>query len=72
VVNTLLGECNAKQFLSIPLFNDAVYLQISVIAEDLNKQLVEKIRNKPFAVQRAEARYSAKDAYLITSSNICR
>jgi hypothetical protein len=46
MVTTKIRESNAKQLFSNPLSNDAVSHPISGTAEELHKQLVQKIRKK--------------------------
>lgn len=48
---------NTKKHLSIPLPNDTLFHQISRYSTE---QLVEKMRNKPFAIQIDEAMDSTK------------
>lgn len=47
-------------------YPDTVSQQIVNITEDLNEQLIEKIRNKPLANQEDEATESSKNAHFIT------
>jgi hypothetical protein len=62
----VLREFAANKLLHIPFFSDTVSRRISDIAEDLNEHFVEKIRNKPFAVQINKATHSAEDYHIIT------
>ncbi|GBL93765.1 SCAN domain-containing protein 3 [Araneus ventricosus] len=60
----MFGDYFAKQFQPIPLSNDSVARR-GDIAEDVQDQLFEKLRDKLFSIQLDEETYSNKDAHLI-------
>jgi hypothetical protein len=45
MVQTMLGEKFAQQLLNIPPSNNTVSRRLSDISEDLEEQLMEKLRN---------------------------
>jgi hypothetical protein len=65
IVQTMLGEKCAQQLCSIPLSNNTVSWRISDISEDLEEQLMEKLRNNHFAIQINEATDCSGVAHLI-------
>lgn len=71
IVETMFGDNFAKQLQSIPLSNDTVARRIGDIAEDVQHQLLEKLRDKLFSIQLDEATDSNKDAHLIAYVRFC-
>ncbi|KAK4881110.1 hypothetical protein RN001_004429 [Aquatica leii] len=65
IVQIMFGDNFAKQLQSIPLSNDTVACRICDIAEDVQHQLFEKLRDKLFSIQLDEATDSNKNAHLI-------
>jgi hypothetical protein len=65
MLQTMLGEKCAQQLRNIPLSNNTVSRQISDISEDLEEQLIEKLRNNRFAIQIDEATDCSGVAHLI-------
>ncbi|GFU53981.1 zinc finger MYM-type protein 6 [Trichonephila clavipes] len=65
IVETMFGDNFAKELQSIPLSNDTVSRRIDDIAEDVEKQLFGKLRDKLFSIQLDEATDSNKDAHFI-------
>ncbi|GFX79218.1 protein FAM200B [Trichonephila clavipes] len=65
IVETMFGDNFAKELQSIPLSNDTVSRRIDGIAEDVEKQLFGKLRDKLFSIQLDEATDSNKDAHFI-------
>lgn len=65
MVSTLIGESVANQLKNIPLSNNTISQRIQDISDNINDQLIDKLRNKTFAIQLDEATDNNKDAYLI-------
>ncbi|GFX34718.1 SCAN domain-containing protein 3 [Trichonephila clavipes] len=65
IVETMLGDNFAKELQSIPLSNDTVSCRIDDIAEDVEQQLLGKLRDKLFSIQLDEATDSNKDDHFI-------
>jgi hypothetical protein len=65
MVQTMLGENCAQQLHNIPLSNNTVSRRISDISEDLDEQLMEKLRNNHFAIQIDKATDCSGVAHLI-------
>ncbi|GFV74681.1 SCAN domain-containing protein 3 [Trichonephila clavipes] len=61
----MFGDNFAKELQSIPLSNDTVSRRIDDIAEDVEQQLFDKLRDKLFSIQLDEATDSNKDAHFI-------
>jgi hypothetical protein len=55
MVQTMFGEECTQQFRNIPLLHNTVSRRIANISEDLEEQLIEKLRNKRFSVYTGEA-----------------
>lgn len=51
MVSTLIGESTANQLKNIPLTNNTISRQIQDISDNINDQLIDKLRNKYFAIQ---------------------
>jgi zinc finger BED domain-containing protein 5/7/8/9 len=71
IVETMFGDNFTKQLQSIPLSNDTVGRRIGDIAEDIQQQLLAKLRDKLFSIQLDEATDSNKDAHLIAYVRFC-
>jgi len=65
MVNIMVGESTGKLLSNVSLSNNTVRHKINHIAEDLNDQLIEKIKEKVFGLQLNEATDTNKDAHLI-------
>ncbi|KAL4107763.1 hypothetical protein QTP88_018055 [Uroleucon formosanum] len=65
MVSTLIGESVANQLKNISLSNNTISRRIQDISDNINDQLIDKLRNKNFAIQLDEAIDNNKDAYLI-------
>ena len=61
----MIGESAGKLLSNVPLSNNTTSRRIQHMAEDLNDQLIEKIKGKEFGLQLDEATDSNKDAHLI-------
>lgn len=59
------GESAGKLISKIPSSNNSISRRIHVIAEDLNDQLIEKMKGEEFSLQLDEATVSNKDSHLI-------
>jgi hypothetical protein len=55
MVQAILGEKCAQQLSNVPLSDNTVSRRISDISEDLEEQLMEKLRNNRFVIQIDEA-----------------
>lgn len=65
MVSTLIDEATAQKLKAIPLSNNTIARRIDEISEDMKEQLVEKVKDKHFALQVDEATDSNKDCLLI-------
>mgnify|MGYP002775206681 CR=1 FL=1 len=65
MANIMMGESAEKLISKIPLSNNTISRRIHDIAEDLNHQLIEKIKSRDFGLQLDEATDSNDDAHLI-------
>ncbi|GFT01631.1 uncharacterized protein TNCV_4204751 [Trichonephila clavipes] len=65
IVEIMFGDNFAKELQSIPLSNDTTSHRIDDIAEDVEKQLFGKLRDKLFSIQLDKATDSNKDAHFI-------
>ncbi len=61
MVSVMLDDASAAKIKNIPLSNDTVARRINDIANDLKEQLVDKLKDKRFALQFDEATDSNKD-----------
>jgi glutamine synthetase type III len=55
MVQTMIGEKCAQHLRNIPISSDTVSRRIADISEDLEEQLIEKVRSKHFVIQTDEA-----------------
>ncbi|CAH2003213.1 unnamed protein product [Acanthoscelides obtectus] len=67
----MFGDNFANKLESIPLSSDPVARRIDDIAEDVEHQLLGKLRDKLFSIQLDEATNSHKDAHLIEYVRFC-
>ena len=65
LVSTMIGESAAQKLKAVPLSNNTICRKIDKILDDINDQLVVKMRGNEFSLQLDEATNSNKDAYLI-------
>ncbi|KAJ4933918.1 hypothetical protein JOQ06_006727 [Pogonophryne albipinna] len=65
MVSTLIDEATAQKLKAIPLSDNTIARRIDNISEDMKEQLVEKVKDKHFALQVDEATDSNKDCLLI-------
>ena len=67
LVSIIIGESAAQKLKAVPLSNNTISRRIDKILDDINDQLVAKIRGNEFSLQLDEATTSTsnKDAYLI-------
>lgn len=65
MVSVMLDDASAAKIKTIPLSNDTVARRINDIANDLQEQLVDKLKDKRFALQFDEATDSNKDCLLL-------
>ena len=65
LVSTMIGESAAQKLKAVPLSNNTICRRIHKISDDINDQLVAKMRGNEFSLQLDEATTSNKDAYLI-------
>lgn len=66
MVSVMLDETSAAKLKTIPLSNDTVAKRICDISNDLEDQLVEKLRDTRFALQVDEATVSNQDCLFIS------
>ena len=65
MVSIMLDDASAAKLKTVPLSNDTVARRIHDIADDLQEQLVDKLKDKRFALQFDEATDSNKDCLFI-------
>ena len=67
LVLTMIGESAAQKLKAVPLSNNTISRRIDKTSDDINNQLVAKMRGNEFNLQLDEATTSTnnKDAYLI-------
>jgi len=67
LVSTMIGESAAQELKAVPLSNNAICRRIDKISDDINDQLVAKMRGNEFSLQLnvAATSTSNKDAYLM-------
>ena len=67
LVSIIIGESAAQKLKAVPLSNNTISRRINKILDDINDQLVAKIRKNEFILQLDEATTSTsnKEAYLI-------
>jgi len=61
----MIGESAAQKLNAVPLSNNTICRRIDKISDDINDQLVAKMRGNEFSLQLDEAATSNKDACLI-------
>lgn len=61
----MIGESAGKLLSKVPLSNNTISRRIHHMADDLNDQLIEKLKEKAFGLQLDEATDINKDAHLI-------
>ena len=63
----MIGESAAQKLKAVPLSNNTIRRRIDKISDDINDQLVAKMRGNEFSLHLDEATTSTsnKDAYLI-------
>ncbi|KAL6463227.1 hypothetical protein MHYP_G00276180 [Metynnis hypsauchen] len=66
VVSVMLDDKSAAKIKTIPLSNDTVARRINDIANDLQEQLIDKLKDKRFALQFDEATDSNKDCLFVS------
>jgi hypothetical protein len=65
MVSIMLGEAAAKQLMNIPLSDTTISRRILDLAEDINDQLIDKLKGKDFSLQLDEATDNNNDGHLI-------
>lgn len=65
MVSIMLDETSAAKLKAIPLSNDTMARRIHDISYDLEEQLIDKIKDRRFALQVDEATDSSKDCVFI-------
>ncbi len=65
MVSVMLDEASVVKLKTIPVSNDTMSRRIHDIANDIEEQLIEKIKGKRYALQVDEATDSNKDSLLI-------
>lgn len=65
IVSIIFEDNLAQQLISIPLSNDTVSRRILDIYEDLNEQLLEKLKNNVFGLQFDEVTNKHRQSYLL-------
>ncbi|XP_057706890.1 zinc finger BED domain-containing protein 5 [Corythoichthys intestinalis] len=65
MVSVMLDNASAAKIKTIPLSNDTIARRIDDIANDLQEQLVEELKDKRFALQFDEATDSNKDCLFL-------
>ncbi|XP_046145958.1 SCAN domain-containing protein 3-like [Osmia bicornis bicornis] len=65
MVTIMVGESAGKMLLKVPLSNNTISRRIQYMVEDINYQLIEKIKGVEFGLQLDEATDNNKDAHLI-------
>ncbi|XP_067120060.1 zinc finger BED domain-containing protein 5-like [Centruroides vittatus] len=65
LVNIMIGESAGKLLSKVPLSNNTISRRIQHMGEDLNIQLIEKLKGSEFGLQLDEATDNNKDAHLI-------
>ena len=67
LVSTMIAESVAQKLKDVPLSNNTICRRIEKISDDINDQVIAKLRGNKFSLQLDEATTSTsdKDAYLI-------
>ncbi|XP_078533866.1 zinc finger BED domain-containing protein 5-like [Lissotriton helveticus] len=71
VARTMLGEKAAEKFKSIPISDTTVCRRIADMSEDIQGQLIARLKSSLFALQLDEATDVSKDAHLIAYVRYC-
>ncbi|XP_072375930.1 zinc finger BED domain-containing protein 5-like [Diabrotica undecimpunctata] len=71
LVETVVGDNFVKKLESIPLSNNIVACRIGDIVEDVQDQLLGKLRDKLFSIRFDDATGSNKDAHFIAYVRFC-
>ncbi|KAL6476274.1 hypothetical protein MHYP_G00147730 [Metynnis hypsauchen] len=66
MVSVMLDDKSAAKIKTIPLSNDTVSRRINDIANDLQEQLIDKLKDKRFALQFDEATDSNKECLFVS------
>jgi hypothetical protein len=61
----MIGDAAAKQLKNAPLSDNTISRRIHDMAEDINNQLIEKLKGNDFAIQLDEETNSHNVAHLI-------
>jgi hypothetical protein len=65
MVSIMVGESAAKQLLNVSLSNNTITRRIYDMSEDMNDQLIEKLKYKHFGIQLDEATDNSNYTHLI-------
>lgn len=65
MVSTMIRESALNQLKNIPLSNNTINRGINDISDNINEQLINKLKDKYFVIQLNKATDCNKDAYLI-------
>ncbi|XP_078504130.1 zinc finger BED domain-containing protein 5-like [Lissotriton helveticus] len=71
VARTMLGEKAAEKFKTIPISDTTVCRRIAEMSEDIQGQLIARLKSSLFVVQLDEATDVSKDAHLIAYVRYC-
>lgn len=65
MLSIMLGEAAAKQLMNIPLSDTTISCRILDLVEDINDQLIDKLKGKDFFLQLDEVTDNNNDGHLI-------
>ena len=65
LVSTMIGESVAQKLKAVPLSNNTISRRIDKISDDINDQLVAKMRGNEFSLQLDEPTTSTSNKMLI-------